>query len=121
MTFNPFGGLIAQVTGHAASECIERESKFAGKAMNAEGVAETWQKSWVRAARLTREGVAVTLPDGTERTYISVREAFRALRLPDTKHIRFRIVLKVERDQVFTWAGREYRFRLIPRADVREG
>lgn len=64
------------------------------KASNSDGVAASWADSEVRGARLKRDGVEVKLDGKTVGVFKSTREAFRALRLPDNKHIRFRLKLK---------------------------
>jgi hypothetical protein len=87
------------------------------KADKSEGVAESWADKDVAAARLTREGVEVTRPNGYVRTYKSVREAFVDCHLPLVKHIRFRLRLKEERDCAFVSnGGASYLFKLVPRA-----
>jgi hypothetical protein len=64
------------------------------KASNSDGVAASWADNEVREARLKRDGVEVKLDGKSVGIYKSTREAFRALRLPDNKHIRFRLKLK---------------------------
>lgn len=54
-------------------------------------VAETWKKPEVAEARRKRHGVIV---DSVE--YRSVAEAFRDLKLPMEKHIKFRMKLKAQ-------------------------
>lgn len=64
---------------------------------NAEGVARSWQDPAVRAARSARHGVEV---DGV--AYNSTRSAFRALNLPDNKHVSFRKQLKAAGELEFS-------------------
>lgn len=64
------------------------------KASNSDGVAASWADSEVREARLKRDGVEVKLDGKSVGIFKSTRDAFRALRLPDNKHIRFRLKLK---------------------------
>jgi hypothetical protein len=59
-------------------------------------IAETWKDEDVRKARSTHNAVEV---DGVR--YRSVREAFKALGLPDSKHIKFRGQLKLYGEQAF--------------------
>lgn len=54
-----------------------------------QAIANTWQDKAVAAARANHTNVEV---GGT--TYRSVREAFRKLGLPDSKHVKFRAALK---------------------------
>lgn len=65
------------------------EVKKFRKSGNAAGVAASWKNPEIRRKRAERHSVIV---DGQE--YDSVRQAFRALKLPDSKHITFRIKLK---------------------------
>lgn len=65
-------------------------------AVRSAGVAASWTNPEVKAARSTRHAVAV---DGVE--YRSVREAFAALGLPMSKHIKFRGELKKAGEGVF--------------------
>lgn len=55
----------------------------------AEAISKSWQDPAVASARAERTKVVV---DGTP--YPSVRQAFFALGLPDSKHIKFRLELK---------------------------
>ncbi|MEX3812137.1 hypothetical protein AB3X96_18045 [Paraburkholderia sp. BR13439] len=115
--FNVFSGMVAALTegGDARKLSQVRDDRFVGTASNASAVAETWTDPDVRKERMTRDRVQVTLPSGEVRTYRSVRDAFRGLHLPDSKHIRFRLKLKQER--VRNWTrddGRLYRFEIVP-------
>jgi hypothetical protein len=83
-----------------------------GRASNAAGVAASWADPSVVAARLQRDGVAVTV-DGVTTTHKSTREAFRQYRLPDSKHIRFRLKLKEAGTAVFEQGGKKYTFAII--------
>jgi len=76
-----------------------RPAKFTGEASSAEraaAIAASWNDPEVKAARVARHSVTV---NGVE--YRSVREAFRALGLPDSKHIKFRMDLKATGKQAF--------------------
>lgn len=79
---------------------------------NSAGVAASWQDPSVAAARLTRDGVRVTFKDDSS-DFKSVREAFRAFRLMDSKHIRFRGVLKAAGKAIYNENGKEYHFEII--------
>lgn len=88
------------------------------RASNSAGVAASWVDSEVRSARLKRDGVQVSLDGAVIAMYGSTREAFRALRLPDNKHIRFRLKLKEShRDNnetaTFEHNGKKYVFAII--------
>jgi hypothetical protein len=89
----------------------EKRQAYA-RASNSLGVALSWQDKEVRAARLTRDGVTVTV-DGVTTEHQSTRAAFREYRLPDSVHIRFRLKLKASRDEVFNFNGVDYRFKMV--------
>lgn len=86
------------ITGcHACGH--EVDSRVADKPVNearSEGVKKSWADEAVKAARSSRHAVEV----GGVR-YRSVREAFKALGLPDSKHIKFRGELKKAGEGVF--------------------
>lgn len=87
-------------------------------ANRAEAVAKTWTDPAVRAKRAIRNAVrARELPDGVFAEYASTRKAFRALRLPDSKHIPFRIGLKEKTIAVFEFGGRKVEFEVIPASE----
>lgn len=67
----------------------DSENKGPGGDAHRAAVAKTWLDPEVRAKRMERHGVEV---DGVY--YDSVRKAFAALDLPDSKHIPFRAKLK---------------------------
>jgi hypothetical protein len=99
-----------------AEEMARNKGRLSGKT-NSEGVARTWGDGGVRAARLVREGVQVTLPSGEVRLYTCVREAFEFLRLDVKKHIKFRVKLKAKRELAFEAdSGASYAFKIVPRA-----
>lgn len=79
---------------------------------NSAGVAASWQNPDVAAARLTRDGVRVTFK-GADSDFKSVREAFRAFRLMDSKHIRFRGILKANGTATYTENGKDYLFAIV--------
>lgn len=82
------------------------------RASNALGVSASWSDPEVVAARLTRHGVLVEV-DGASKEFRSVREAFRQHRLPDSKHIRFRLALKASKHETFEHNGKSYVFTLL--------
>jgi hypothetical protein len=111
----------ARIEAEAAAEASAGSEKGAAKAerkqsggrgSNSLGVAISWQDKEVRAARLTRDGVTVTV-DGVTTEHQSTRAAFREYRLPDSVHIRFRLKLKASRDEVFNFNGVDYRFKMV--------
>jgi hypothetical protein len=83
----------------------------AARTSNAARVSASWADAGVAAARLTRDGVNVTV-EGVCSSYKSVNEAFRALSLPVQKHIRFRLKLKASRAEVFEHEGKKYHFTI---------
>ncbi|WP_154585780.1 MULTISPECIES: hypothetical protein [Burkholderia] len=82
-------------------------------ASNAVGVGESWYDETVREARLKREGVSVTLPNGNVERFKSVAVAFKQLLLPLRGHIRFRQKLKQNRVATFDHNGKAYAFELV--------
>jgi hypothetical protein len=81
------------------------------RSSNAAGVSASWSDTSVKSARLTRDGVNVTV-NGSTTTHKSTREAFREYRLPDSKHIRFRLKLKASKDELFEHEGLTYHFTI---------
>jgi len=97
-------------------EMTPNNGRLSGKT-NSEGVARTWNNGEVRAKRLVREGVQVTLPSREVRLYTCVREAFESLRLDVKKHIKFRVRLKAKRELAFEAdSGASYLFKIVQRA-----
>lgn len=84
----------------------------APRASNAAAIADSWGDPEVAAARLTRNGVTVTV-DGNTSEHRSVREAFCHYRLPDERHIRFRILLKQFQARDFIHNDKVYAFELV--------
>lgn len=84
--------------GHTYNVNTGKAAKFTGERgeQHAQAIAASWADPEVKAARATRHHVTV---NGVE--YRSVREAFRALGLPDSKHIKFRMDLKATGKQAF--------------------
>ena len=97
-------------------EPINLPKYFGPKAQNSAGVAASWTNSATRLARVTKHGVKVTF-NGETKEYKSVAEAFRDLRLPFEKHIKFRGVLKASKKEAFTNAkGEVFMFTLVEAA-----
>ena len=78
---------------------------------NSASIAASWNDSGVKAARLTRNGVTVTV-NGKTTDHKSVRAAFSDYSLPDSKHIRFRLKLKEAKTAIFEHNGIQYLFNL---------
>lgn len=91
---------------------LEAEKRPLSHASNAAGVAASWADPAVHAARLTRDGVTVTV-DGKTTTHKSTRDAFRFYRLMDSKHIRFRGILKAARTATYEEGKKSYVFAII--------
>ncbi len=88
------------------------ESRPLSHASNAAGVAASWKDPAVHAARLTRDGVTVTV-DGKTTIHKSTREAFRFYRLMDSKHIRFRGILKAAKTATYEEGKKAYVFQIV--------
>ena len=73
-----------------------------------EGVRDSWRDPIVRSKRATRNGVKA---NGA--IFDSTRKAFRALRLPDSKHIAFRIRLKKVGKLAFVDGNRTVEFEIL--------
>lgn len=74
-----------------------------------QAIAASWADPSVAAARMTRHGVVVTC-NGSTGEFKSVRAAFSALGLPDSKHIRFRMKVKELGQAIFEHEGQKYHF-----------
>ena len=72
-------------------------------------IAATWENDQIAAARSTRDNVVV---DG-KGTFRSVAAAFKALGLPMSKHIKFRIDVKANGSGTFKYGEGEYEFRVV--------
>lgn len=90
------------------SEPTGRASNFKS---NSASIAASWGDSSVKAARLTRNGVTVSV-NGKTTEHKSVRAAFAEYSLPDSKHIRFRLKLKEAKTAIFEHNGIQYLFNL---------
>jgi hypothetical protein len=85
--------------GHTYNVNTGKAAKFSNESANPERAAKisaSWADPAVKAARVTRNSVNV---NGVE--YRSVREAFKDLGLPDSKHFKFRMDLKATGKQSF--------------------
>jgi cell wall-associated NlpC family hydrolase len=79
-------------------------------------IAASWADPAVKAARSERHHVRV---HGVE--YRSVREAFKALSLPDSQHIKFRMTLKAAGKATFEAEdGTKHNFKLVSAAEPAE-
>lgn len=96
-----------------ASGLIKPGTKIRAKAYsNSEGVSASWKYVDTKRKRVTRNHVNVTYSGKTEE-FGSVRKAFTALGLPDSKHIRFRGKLKASGKEVFEFNGEDFIFEII--------
>lgn len=80
-------------------------------------IAASWADPVVAQKRMTRHGVTVTC-NGSSAEYKSVRAAFGTLGLPDSKHIRFRMLVKEHGSAVFEYNGEKYHFTTMAAEDV---
>jgi len=104
---------LAEIRAAAAKRKEEAEKKGAKSGLTlGDAISKSWEDPEVAAARATRNGVTVTV-NGITNEFGSVRKAFAALGLPDSKHIRFRGKLKAAKEMVFDWAGQSYLFKVI--------
>lgn len=81
---------------HACGWFVDDKADHVKNEAKSAGVKKSWLDENVREARSARHAVEV---EGV--TYRSVREAFKALGLPDAKHIKFRGDLKKAGEGVF--------------------
>lgn len=75
-------------------------------------IAKSWNDPVVAEKRLTRNGVIAYVGDEAIE-FKSLRVAFAALRLPDSKHIAFRQILKAEKEATFTFGKTSIKFALV--------
>lgn len=71
-------------------------------------IKKTWGNKEVRAARSMKQRVKVGNVE-----YRSVREAFKALGLPDSKHVKFRMELKAAGKGKFTYGEDTHAFVIV--------
>lgn len=92
-----------------SAKCIVQNGTPSHRRSNSEGIAKSWDNKEVAQKRLTRNGVMV---EGVGE-FKSVRVAFAALGLPDSKHIRFRMKLKEAGRLNFEFGNKSYTFQII--------
>ena len=87
------------------------EEVEAPKSLSA-SIAKSWADPVIAEKRLTRNGVIAYVGDEAIE-FKSLRVAFAALRLPDSKHIAFRQILKAEKEAIFTFGKTSIKFALV--------
>lgn len=87
------------------------EETEAPKSLSA-SIAKSWADPVIAEKRLTRNGVIAYVGDEAIE-FKSLRVAFAALRLPDSKHIAFRQILKAEKEATFTFGKTSIKFALV--------
>jgi hypothetical protein len=92
-----------------SANCVVQNGTPSHRRSNSEGIAKSWDDKEVAQKRLTRNGVMV---EGVGE-FKSVRAAFAALGLPDSKHIRFRMKLKEAGRLNFEFGNKSYTFQII--------
>ncbi|WPK38436.1 hypothetical protein [Escherichia phage AV128] len=92
-----------------SANCVVQNGTPSHRRSNSEGIAKSWDNKEVAQKRLTRNGVIV---EGVGE-FKSVRVAFAALGLPDSKHIRFRMKLKEAGRLNFEFGNKSYTFQII--------
>ncbi|URO83392.1 hypothetical protein [Escherichia phage EC150] len=92
-----------------SANCVVQNGTSSHRRSNSEGIAKSWDNKEVAQKRLTRNGVMV---EGVGE-FKSVRVAFIALGLPDSKHIRFRMKLKEAGRLNFEFGNKSYTFQII--------
>lgn len=97
---------------HCSTEYTSEGKIFkrpASSASRSEAIAATWQRPEVAASRTKR--VAVKVRGAGE--FKSVPEAFRALRLPVSKVIPFRLEVQKTGEATFEFGGKRYTFQVL--------
>lgn len=92
-----------------SANCVVQNGTPSHRRSNSEGIAKSWDNKEVAQKRLTRNAVMV---EGVGE-FKSVRVAFVALGLPDSKHIRFRMKLKEAGRLNFEFGNKSYTFQII--------
>lgn len=77
-----------------------------------ESITLSWANPEIARKRLTRNGVIAYVGDKAIE-FKSLRVAFEALKLPDSKHIAFRQILKREKSATFTFGKTSVKFSLV--------
>ena len=108
-TTEAFDASEAEAEAKAEAEKPKAEKKNGDKKTLSEAIADTWKRPDVRAKRLTKDTVEVTV-EGATVGFSSVWKAFESFGLPAEKHIRFRGKLKQSRAEVFEHDGVRYEF-----------
>ncbi len=111
-------GTVASERGlcHHCGEEYWLEGKKAGQLFKrrqpgrdaAKAISASWNDADTRAARSLKQKVSA---DGV--TYRSVREAFKALGLPDSKHVKFRMELKAAGSLPFKHGDKTHHFAIV--------
>ena len=96
-----------------ALEAVEPEAPEAEpvKRSLSESIAASWTNPEVATKRLTRHAVVARV-GGKALEFGSLRKAFAALKLPDSKHIAFRQVLKAKGKATFNFGRDSVEFEL---------
>lgn len=102
----------AVIEAMPAPEAPKAEKTAAEKRTRSEAVAATWKNAATVEKRATRHAVIYTNAQGQSVEFSSLRKAFAALDLPDSKHIPFRQILKREKKATFTFGKNSWDFAL---------
>ena len=94
----------------AKAEKAEKRAKT--RSSNSERVALSWRDPVVRAKRLTKDGVWVSVDDEEAEWFKSVYAAYVYYDIPAGSHITFRGKVKKSRDETLEYNGSKYRFRM---------
>ncbi len=108
MTDEEYEAFVKSGLNDSAS-CVVQNGTPSHRRSNSEGIAKSWDNKEVAQKRLTRNAVMV---EGVGE-FKSVRVAFAALGLPDSKHIRFRMKLKEAGRLNFEFGNKSYTFQII--------
>lgn len=79
-----------------------------------EGVRKSWEDPEIRKKRMQKNAVKVHRHGTFIGDFTSLRQAFKVLGLPDSKHIPFRIKLKQAGKLSFSYGNDIYDFEIIP-------
>ena len=101
--------LLLAIAAELPQEAAKKET--GAKPTLSESIAKSWNNPETAARRLTRHGVIAFIDDKAV-PFGSLRKAFAALRLPDSKHIAFRQVLKAKGEATFTFGKTSVKFAL---------
>lgn len=109
---NTFGSMAGAIGAMGEKHEPAPTKSNVGRASNSQGVSLSWLVPDVRARRLTRDSVEVTV-DGQTFPFKSSQDVFRHFHLQMSKHIRFRLKLKAARTATFTEGGKDYVFTIV--------